>query len=167
MSFIHYGVLLFTLITTALMAGLFFSWSCAITAGLGRLPVASYLAAMQSINRTILNPLFFSCFFGAAVLLPLSAWQAYTPAVLLRFWLLLGAAACYLVGVMGVTIFGNVPLNEALDTFSLDHASADAMARQREVFEARWNALNNLRAAAATASVMLLGLALLQRPADV
>ncbi len=166
MSFIHYGILLLALVTTALMAGLFFSWSCAVTAGLGKLPDASYLAAMQSINRTILNPLFFSCFFGAALLLPLSAWQAYGMATPLRFWLLLGAAAFYLVGVMGVTIFGNVPLNDALDIFQLDHASAEAMARQRAAFEARWNALNTLRTVASAAAVVLLGLALFQRPAD-
>jgi uncharacterized membrane protein len=146
------------------MAGLFFSWSCAVTAGLGKLPDAAYLAAMQSINRTILNPLFFSCFFGSALLLPLSAWQAYGVATPLRFWLLLGAAACYLTGVMGVTIFGNVPMNDALDAFKMDHASAEVMARQRAAFETRWNALNNLRTVASTAAVVLLGLAFFQRP---
>jgi uncharacterized membrane protein len=149
------------------MAGLFFSWSCAITAGLGRLPDTAYLAAMQSINRAILNPLFFSCFFGAAVLLPVSAWLAYTPVLSFRFWLLSGAAACYLAGVMGVTIFGNVPLNEALDAFSLDHAPADAIVRQRAAFETRWNALNSLRTVSATASVVLFGLAFFQRQGTV
>jgi len=167
MPFIHYAVLLSALVTTALMAGLFFSWSCAITAGLGKLPDANYLAAMQSINRTILNPLFFSCFFGAALLLPLSAWQAYGVATPLRFWLLLGAAVCYLAGVMGVTIFGNVSLNDALDAFQMDQASAEAMATQRAAFEARWNALNNLRTVASAVAVVLLGLAFVQRPADV
>jgi len=163
----YYGVvMLMGLVMTGLMAGLFFAWSCAITAGLGRLPDAGYLAAMQSINRTILNPLFFSCFFGTAVVLPVAAWLAYTPALPVRFWLLLGAAACYGVGVMGVTVFGNVPLNEALDAFSLEHASADAMHTQRMAFEVRWNALNTVRAWAATGALVLLGLALLQRSAD-
>lgn len=166
MQFLHQFVLMFALVTAALMAGLFFAWSCAITVGLGQLSDGGYLAAMQSINRTILNPLFFLAFFGPAVALPLSAYFYYGQAPVLRFWFLLGAAVVYLMGVMGVTIFGNVPLNDALDAFSLEHASAERLRMQRMAFEGRWNALNTLRTIAATTSIVLVGLALLQRSSD-
>lgn len=158
-------VLLCALVMAALMAGLFFAWSCAVTMGLGRLEDGPYLAAFQSINRAILNPLFFAVFFGAALALPLSAWLYYDHASRLCFWFLAGAAACYLVGVMGVTIAGNVPLNDTLDAFSLEGASASAMRIQRAAFEHRWNMLNNVRTIASTLAVVLLGLALLQRGA--
>ena len=44
----------------ALIAGLFFGFSVAVNRGLHRLKDSEYLAAMQSINEVIQNPLFFS-----------------------------------------------------------------------------------------------------------
>ncbi|HEX4572527.1 MAG TPA: hypothetical protein VH184_18985, partial [Dongiaceae bacterium] len=49
---------------SGLMAGLFFAFSAFVMAALGRIVPAAGIAAMQSINVTILNPLFFSVFFG-------------------------------------------------------------------------------------------------------
>src|SRR5687767_787996 len=96
--------------TTALIAGLFYGYSCSVNGALGRLPDAGYLAAMQSINRVILNPLFFMSFMGALILLPLSTWLHYTNPVSLRFYFLLGATLAYGIGTFGVTMIGNVPL---------------------------------------------------------
>ena len=106
-----------------------------MTVGLARLPDAEYLAAMQAMNRAIQNPVFFTAFFGAAALLPMSAYIHYGLPVTAHFWLLVAAAAVYLVGVMGVPVFGNVPLNESLDTFQLQSASVSAIAAQRAAFE--------------------------------
>ncbi len=72
---------------------------------------------MQSINRAILNLMFLGVFLGTALLLPFATWFSYGTGPNLRFWLLLSAAACYLVGTFGVTMFGNVSLNEAARCF--------------------------------------------------
>ena len=56
---------------SGLMAGLFFIFSVFIMAALGRLPPASGIAAMQSINVIILNGMFLSVFMGTALL----AWR--------------------------------------------------------------------------------------------
>ena len=37
---------------TALMAGLFFAWSCSVTNGIARLPDSGYIAAFQAMIRT-------------------------------------------------------------------------------------------------------------------
>ncbi|ETZ23619.1 DUF1772 domain-containing protein [Pedobacter sp. V48] len=140
---------------TALMAGLFYAWSCSVNLGLAKLSDEGYLTAMQEINRAILNPVFFAGFFGALVLLPLSAYLHYGQPVQLKCWLLVAAALCYIIGTFGVTIFGNVPLNNALDAFDLKSASAEAMRLQRSGFEATWNALNTIRTVAATAAIVL------------
>src|SRR6185436_7442102 len=108
--------------TTALMAGLFYAYSCSVNLGLGRLPDAEYLAAMQSINKAIQNPVFFISFFGTLAMLPLSAYLHYGQPPYMRFWCLLTATIVYLIGVFGVTIFGNVPLNETLAVFNLHSA---------------------------------------------
>jgi hypothetical protein len=63
--------LLFTLtfvtaLGCGLIAGLFFAFSVAVMQALARLPAAGGIAAMQSINSAILNPLFLSVFLGTA-----------------------------------------------------------------------------------------------------
>ena len=148
--------------TTALMAGLFFAWSCSVTLGLARLTDEEYISAMQAINRAILNPVFFSCFFGSALLLPLSTYLYYDHTLSIRFGLLLVASLLYLLGVMGVTILGNVPLNEALDAFNLASASTQELAAQRTTFEGPWNQLNIIRTIASTLAIIMLILACLQ-----
>lgn len=57
-------VLLGTVILTGLSAGFFYAWSVSVIPGTQHISDTSYLQAMQSINRAILNPLFFVVFFG-------------------------------------------------------------------------------------------------------
>ena len=49
-----------------LMAGLFFAFSVSVMKALARLPSAEGIAAMQSINVAIINPVFLAAFFGTA-----------------------------------------------------------------------------------------------------
>ncbi len=93
------------------------------------------------MNRAIQNPLFFSCFFGAAILLPISTFLT-EPA---SFWQLLAASVIYWTGVMGITIFGNVPLNNRLEASPLEAASSGEIDKLRKLFEKRWTRLNHIR----------------------
>lgn len=147
-------VLMTTATTTALIAGLFFAYSCSVNLGLGLLPDTEYLNAMQSINRAILNPVFFLVFFSPMLLLPLSTHLSYTPGASVRFTCLLVAAVLYFGGVFGVTIFGNVPLNEALDAFNIHNASAEAIRKERLIFEKPWNRLNMVRTIASLLTIL-------------
>jgi uncharacterized membrane protein len=155
--------LIVTATTTALIAGLFFAWSCSISAGLSVLTDSEYIAAMQAINRAILNPLFFSCFMGTAILLPISTYQHYSFSPPIEFWLLLFASLIYMVGVMGVTIFGNVPMNEVLDAFNIQTASLQEISAQRAKFEIPWTRLNFIRTISSTASIVLVIIACLKK----
>jgi uncharacterized membrane protein len=148
-------VLLFTALTTSLMAGLFYNWMNTITTGLSRLPDKQYITAMQVLNRTIQNPLFFLSFFGAAILLPVCSYLHYTNPLSARSYLLISATILYLAGVMAVTIFGNIPLNETLDKFEIQNASASEITRQRLAFEAKWNGLNTIRTIFCIISLLL------------
>lgn len=159
-------VLILTATITALIAGLFFTWSCSVTIGLARIQDTMYIAAMQAMNRAILNPVFLICFVGNVLLLPLSAYMYYSTPVSTRFILLVAAAIVYLVGVFGVTILGNVPMNESLDAFELSTASPADIAAQRIVFEKPWNMLNMIRTVASTVSVVLVVIACLSRTED-
>jgi uncharacterized membrane protein len=145
-----------------LVAGLFFAYACSVNLGLARLTDAEYLKAMQSINRAILNSWFFTAFLGALILLPLATGLVYKhEGATLLFYYLLVAALVYILAVFGVTIFGNVPLNEAVDKFDIASATAEELKRQREIFETPWNRLNLIRTLASVISFVLVALGLI------
>ncbi len=156
-------LLVITATTTALMAGLFYAFSCSVNLGLARLSNAKYISAVQSINRAIQNPIFFAAFFGAPILLPLSVILHYNQPLSVRFWFLLAATIIYLIGTFGVTIFGNVPLNNTLDRFDLQMASKKEIAVQRDNFEGRWNNFNTIRTVSSTLAIILVVIACLSR----
>lgn len=141
-----------TTLLTGLAAGLFYAYSCSVTPGLARLPDDAYLAAMQQINDAILNPVFFLSFMGCVFLLPACAWAyAGTP----RFPWLLGAAILYVLLVFGVTVVGNVPLNEALARFDIGNATAQALSHRRQTFEGPWNFFHAIRTWAVVISFLM------------
>lgn len=153
-------ILILAALTTALAAGLFYAYSCSVVPGLGRLDDMNYLSAMQSINRAILNPVFFFSFMGAVILLPLSAVMHYGTD---RFWLLVIASAFYIIGVFGVTAGGNVPLNNMIEAANLQSMGIEQLAQLRNAFEAKWNTLNLVRTVANIISLVFIILALLAK----
>lgn len=146
-------LLIITATVTALIAGLFYAYSCSVVLGLGKLSDSEYLKSMQSINREILNPVFFLSFMGTAFLLPISTFL-YRGQNLV-FILLLMATLAYLIGVFGVTMFGNVPLNDQLDKFDIVNSSAEAIKEMRNNFERKWNFLNNIRTVFSVITIVL------------
>lgn len=154
--------LILTGITTALMAGLFFSYSVSVSWGLGKLADREYLQAMQSINREILNPIFFACFFGALVTLPIATFQQYQYNQT-TFLLLLLASLFYIIGVFGVTSAFNVPLNDKLDLLDLTKASDISIKQMRDSFERSWNNWNTIRTFSSVISTALVIIACLYR----
>jgi uncharacterized membrane protein len=149
-------ILILTAVATALIAGLFYAYSCSVNPGLGKLSDEAYILAMQSINRAILNPVFFASFMGTLFLLPISTWLQYrSGGTSTAFYFLFAATIIYAVGTFGVTLVKNVPLNEALDKFNVKSASLEEMARQRRLFQAPWNNFNNIRTIANIASLVL------------
>jgi uncharacterized membrane protein len=145
-------------VATALIGGLFYAYSCSVNPGLGRLGDREYIAAMQSINTAIINPLFMMSFMGTLFLLPLSTFLQYSNPVTPRFWLLLLATLFYGIGVFGVTMFGNVPLNDTLAKVDL-HSSAEELHAQRLLFEAPWNSLHRVRSLCSGLSIICVVLA--------
>ena len=150
-------LLLITTVLTALITGLFYAYSCSVVLGLGKLHNAEYLRAMQNINREILNPVFFTSFMGAVILLPASTFVFRGQQTVFTFLLL--ASLAYLVGVFGVTVAGNVPMNDRLDAFDISGASAEAVKKMRDGFESRWNFLNNIRTAFSVITIILVACA--------
>lgn len=148
-------ILTITATSAGLIAGLFYAYSCSVNLGLGKLNDTAYLSSMQSINNEIMNPIFFATFMGTLLLLPVSTWYEYKNGASANFYLLAGATLVYVVGTFGVTMAGNVPLNEVLERFDIRASSAVEQALQRKNFEQPWNAFHAVRTWASVASFVL------------
>lgn len=141
------------IVLTGLAAGFFYAWSVSVIPGTRKVVELTYLESMQSINREILNPAFFLVFFGSPVLLGISTFQHYGYGT--QFWILLGATITYLMGTFGVTAFGNVPLNDALDVLNLSDLSETKILDFRNHYEQKWNRLHLIRTVFAVLSFVI------------
>jgi uncharacterized membrane protein len=148
-------VLLLTTLLTGLLAGIFFTWTNAVTPGIGHLDDINYLRAFQNMNRSIVNPLFLIVFLGP-VLLSFVTVYLYKSNHHYILWLLLLAAIIYLIGVFLITIMGNIPLNNLLDKTDLTNITLEDAKSLRDQFEIKWNFLHLIRTITATLSFLLL-----------
>lgn len=139
--------LFLAILLVGLSAGLFYAWAVSVIPGTKRIPDKSYLEAMQSINRAILNPAFFLIFFGSLLLMISSTYLQFKADAGLAFWLLLSATITYLIGTLGVTMFGNVPMNDALDVIRLSELDMEQLSQTRKSYEGKWNQFHMIRTA--------------------
>ncbi|MBZ9981532.1 MULTISPECIES: DUF1772 domain-containing protein [unclassified Mesorhizobium] len=113
-------------IGSGVVGGVFFAFSNFVMPAMARLPAAGGIAAMNSINITVITPMFMTALFGTGLIClvliagAIIGWQQ--PG---SFWLLAGAVI-YLVGNPIVTMVFNVPLNDALA--AVDPASSNGAA---------------------------------------
>ncbi|MFI2433831.1 DUF1772 domain-containing protein [Streptomyces sp. NPDC018693] len=139
-------------LATGVMAGVFGAFSVLVMRGLGALPSARGVAAMNAINSAALTPAFMIVFLGTAVVCAMLAvvtfvvWPDEG-----RLELLLGSAL-YLVGAFGVTVTANVPRNEALAR--LDAGTPEA-AEYWPVYVREWTRWNHVRALASAATAVI------------
>src|SRR3546814_7400591 len=98
----------------ALVGGVFFGFSNFVMAGLGRMPSEQGVAAMNSINVTVINPGFMTALFGTGLLCLIVGALSLGSLGTLDGQLILGAALLYVLGCDAVTMIFNVPLNNAL-----------------------------------------------------
>lgn len=110
---IYFSIYVLAMLTTSMMAGIYFIFSNTIMISLEQIDQRQGAEAMQWINRFILNPGFFSLFFGSAL---------FCAVILFRELFVThfqapyaGLAALLLLIAFIITASCNVPLNNALD----------------------------------------------------
>jgi uncharacterized membrane protein len=151
-----YALTVTTALGSGLMAGLFFIFSNTIMAALGRLTPANGIGAMQAINVAILNPVFLLTFMGTAVLsvmlviAALLGWHAGAGAG----WIY-SDAALYLIGIIGVTMIVNVPMNNVLIAVEPGSVNGAAFWADYLVKWTRWNHVRTVAGVLATLSFAL------------
>lgn len=151
-------VFIITVLLNALSAGFFFAWSVSVILGTKKVGDFTYLETMQNVNREILNPVFFIVFFGSLITLVFNSILQYDQKPV--FGLVLAAAIIYLIGTFGVTAFGNVPLNDALNVTDISSLGVEELKQFRTHYEHHWNRYHNIRTVAGLLSFFLLILSL-------
>lgn len=140
------NILLFlSVFLSSLITDLLYGYACSVNPGLSKLTDAEYLRAMQSINKEILNPFFFVSFIGTLIILPVTTFYSKSHSSSVCFYLLLASSLSYLIGVIGVTAFGNIPLNNSLEKFDVLSANASELTKYRTTFESGWNRFHIIR----------------------
>ncbi|MBI1185889.1 MAG: DUF1772 domain-containing protein [Alphaproteobacteria bacterium] len=135
-------VCLFLGLSSALVAGVFQSFSDFVMSGLVRARPAGGIEVMQHINRTVFRSVFLFTFLALA---PVSIAAAVYAGFAIegaaqRF--VIAAAIIYIITAFLVTVAGNVPMNNRLDR--LDAASAEGAAYWR-IYGRTWTRWNHVR----------------------
>ncbi len=141
---------------TGLCAGVMYTFHVAIVPALRSLKSRQHISTMQAINDKIKNPIFFLSFFGPTLLLPWAAWLHQDSS---QFLPLAAAALLHILGVNGVTIVGNIPLNERLaklDSSQLSEAEADSARQAFQGVGSVWMRLHTIRTLTAVLATALI-----------
>lgn len=145
------------LLGSALIGGVFFAFSSFVMKALGRVPSSEGIRAMQSINVVVINPVVMGAFIGTAVLSVIIVvasagnWNGTMP-----HWFLVGGLH-YVIGTFLVTAFGNVPLNNRLESVSPE--IGDQFWTQ---YLSKWSFWNHIRTTAAMIAAFCFIMGLIQ-----
>ena len=141
---------------SAIVGGIFFAFSTFVMRAFSRLSPEQGIAAMQQINVTVLNPWFFTVFFGTGLGgLYVTVYAASNWGGPAEVNLAVGSML-YICGTILVTIVFNVPLNTALA--QADSNSPEGLLLWQDYLR-RWTFWNHVRTGAAIAAATLLLLA--------
>lgn len=136
----------FSIIAFALVGGVFLAFSDFIMRSLATASGPGGIEVMQSINREVFRWIFMALFLGMAPVSAVIAGYAYLHLSGAAALLVMAAAGLYLVGVFGVTVVFNVPLNNLLEGMASGSPAA------RDFWETRylpdWTFWNSVRASA-------------------
>ena len=143
-------LILISALGCGLIAGAFFAFSSFVMGALGKLPPSGGIAAMQSINVVVINPIFLGVLFGTAALALFLGFGAIRHLGDRRAILIVVGAGLYVIGTVMVTMAFNVPLNNALA--AVDPASDTGAAVWADYLRTwtHWNRVRGLAALAAS-----------------
>ncbi len=126
-------------LSSALVAGVFQAFSDFVMPGLIRSEPKGGIESMQHINRTVFRSVFLTTFLVLVpVLLVFSAFAWFQMDGIARVLIITGTAV-YVLSVFGVTVAGNVPMNERLDKMACTSTEASAYWQTYGKVWTNWN----------------------------
>lgn len=158
MSPFIFVVLQVSIVAYALIGGVFLAFSDFIMRSLAYTGGVGGIEAMQVINREVFRWIFMALFLGMAAVSVFVVIYSVTNLAGGPGTLILIGAAVYLLGCFAVTVFFNVPMNEALA--GMDLTSDTTKDYWTNTYLPRWTMWNTIRtvACAVSAALVLIGL---------
>lgn len=158
MSPFVFTLLQLSVLAYALVGGVFLAFSDFIMRSFANLGGAGGVGVMQVINREVFRWVFMTLFLGMAAVSVLIVIYSATALASGPGTLFLLGALFYLVGCFAVTVFFNVPMNEALA--DMDPTAQATRDYWTGTYLPRWTTWNSVRtiACALAAGLMLFGL---------
>ncbi len=158
MSTTFFFLIQFAILAFAFVGGVFLAFSDFIMRSLALTSGHGGVEAMQVINREVFRWVFMALFLGMApVSLILACYGAFALSGAAGILITL-AGLVYLFGCFGVTVFFNVPMNEALA--GMETSSETTRDYWLQTYLPRWTFWNSVRtlACAVSAALLLFGL---------
>jgi uncharacterized membrane protein len=149
-------------IGSLLVSGVLFAFSSFVMAGLARIAADQGIAAMQSINVTVITTSFMLAFLGTGLVCVLLVASSYLRRGQPGATLVAVASLTYIIGCIGVTLAFNVPLNDGLARVQVGTADARAYWGR---FLAEWLVWNHVRTVASFAAGIFFVYAMIMRVA--
>ncbi|MBY5840150.1 DUF1772 domain-containing protein [Rhizobium leguminosarum] len=151
------GLSVTSVVFSGAIFGFFYAWVCSTMWGLDRADPRVAIAAMQAMNASVRNAVFFPTFFLTPAVLGLTAAAThFSGRGAAAFWFC-AAAAIYLVFGLMLTLMVNVPMNEALAATAVPGDIAAARDIWRD-YSQRWQVWNQVRALASGIALALAAL---------
>ena len=75
---------------------------------------------------------------------------------ILEAWLIIFASVVYLLGVHGITISIQLPLNKRIQKIDVNSTNSQTLSEVRKNFEKKWNYFNNIRTSIALFVILIL-----------
>ncbi|MEL6679614.1 MAG: anthrone oxygenase family protein [Pseudomonadota bacterium] len=147
-----------SILFTGAIFGFFFAWVCSTMWGLDAADPRVAIAAMQAMNASVRNVVFFPAFFLTPLVLGLTAFLAMRATSKAPAALFLAAALVYLFGGLVLTMAINVPMNEALALIDVPTEIDDARLIWAE-YSGPWQIWNQTRTIASGLALALAALA--------
>ena len=144
-------IVIVAIVGAGVVTGLLFAFSNFVMRALSDLPAEYGMQAMQRINETILNPVFFIFFFGTPALCAMIVYLSIGKIDIAGYGLLFFGSIAYLLGPFGVTLIFNVPLNNKLAVTPKANAE-----EEWPVYRRKWQTWNHIRSYIGILSVLLM-----------
>lgn len=151
---------LVALLLNGAIFGFFYAWVCSTMWGLDAADPAVAIAAMQAMNASVRNAVFFPAFFLTPVVLLIVALLARHERRSIAFCAFGAAALTYLFGGLILTMMVNVPMNEALALVTIP-GDAQAARDIWEAYSAPWQVWNITRTVFSGIALLLTGYGLI------
>lgn len=143
-----------SLVASGAIFGFFYAWVCSTMWGLDAADPRVAIEAMQAMNSSVRNAVFFPAFFLTPVFLAGAGGLMWRARQRLSAQLFIAAALVYLAGGLVLTMTVNVPMNEELAATPVP-ASVQEARRIWDNYSSRWQQWNMVRTVSSGLTLLL------------